>query len=157
MPSRTIPSLIAAIIASLGTAAAATLPPIGLWQGRYDCAQGQTALDLQINARSPTQIDAIFYFHALKSNPDVPQGCFLMHGHYDQATGNFSLAPQNWLARPPFFVAVALSGHVSLDGAHLTGRVSGPACSSFALARSVAPPLPPAPSACRMSQLGPTV
>lgn len=140
-----------------GSAGAASLPPVGLWQGHYDCAQGWTALALQITAQSPSRVSAIFYFHALAANPHVPQGCFMMRGHYDAAARRITLAPTRWLAHPPFYVWVALSGRVGPHGGAITGRITGPACSGFALVRSFTPPLPPAPAPCRMDQNGPTV
>jgi hypothetical protein len=139
------------------TALAATLPPIGLWQGRYKCAQGQTALALQITAISPTQVRAVFYFHALASNPHVPQGCFSMQGHFDPATKRLHLSPTRWLSQPPFYVWTGLSGTVGAGGAVLTGTIQGPACTDFALKPSATLPIPPAPPACRMDQNGPTV
>ncbi|MGC9269822.1 hypothetical protein [Acidiphilium sp.] len=141
----------------IGGAGASSLPPIGLWQGQYTCAQGKTALALQITALSPTSVRAVFYFHALASNPGVPQGCFSMHGHFDAATRRLVLKPTRWLARPPFYVWAALSGTVGPNGTGLAGTIEGPACTDFSLTPSITLPVPPAPSACRMDQDGPTV
>lgn len=144
-------------LALAGMAGAANLPPIGLWQGEYHCAQGETALALQITAISPDNVRAVFYFHALAANPHVPQGCFSMQGHFDPKTRQLSLNPTSWLARPPFYVWTSLRGKVGADGAGITGQIQGPACTDFALTRSLLPPEPPAPSACRLEQNGPTV
>ncbi|HET9147794.1 MAG TPA: hypothetical protein VFN77_07085 [Acetobacteraceae bacterium] len=144
--------VLAALLPFSGTAAA-LLPPIGPWQGVYRCAQGETALDLQITARSPTRIKAVFYFHALPANPRVPRGCFTMRGSFNQASGRITLTPAAWLHRPPFFVSVAVDGKVSRGV--LSGRIEGPACSGFRLERSLAPPMPAAPKSCRMGQQGP--
>lgn len=133
------------------------LPPIGLWQGRYHCAQGETALALQITAQTPTAVRAVFYFHALVGNPNVPPGCFSMHGSYDPATRRLTLVPTRWLSHPPLYVWTGLSGTVGKDGAGLTGTIQGPACTDFALTPSATPPIPPAPSACRLDRNGPTV
>ena len=148
---------VALAAALIGTAGAVALPPVGLWQGQYDCAQGRTALALQITAESPRRVSAIFYFHALAANPHVPRGCFMMRGHYDATTRRITLAPTRWLAHPPFYVWVALSGRVGPGGNAITGHITGPACSVFALVRSFTPPVPPAPAPCRMDQNGPTV
>ncbi|MCU4158530.1 hypothetical protein AiwAL_00210 [Acidiphilium sp. AL] len=145
------------LAAALAGSAAAASPPVGLWQGSYDCAQGETALALQITAQGPSRISAIFYFHALAANPHVPQGCFMMRGRYDAATRRITLNPARWLARPPFYVRVALSGMVGRDGSTIAGHIAGPACSAFAVTRSVAPPIPPAPAPCWMDRNGPTV
>lgn len=147
----------AAVALGLTGSAAAALPPIGLWQGEYTCAQGKTALALQIIAISPTTVRAVFYFHALASNPGVPQGCFSMQGHFSATTRHLTLTPTLWLARPPFYVWTGLSGTVGPGGARLTGTIDGPACAGFALTTSDKPPLPPAPAACRLDRNGPTV
>ncbi|HEX7389646.1 MAG TPA: hypothetical protein VF286_06015 [Acidiphilium sp.] len=156
LPKRVFAGL-ALAIGMTGGAAAALLPPIGLWQGRYICSQGQTAVALRITAESPTRVNAIFYFHALAANPHVPQGCFMMQGRYDPASRRITLTPTRWLAQPPFYVWVALSGTVGPGGGAITGNITGPACSSFALVRSFTLPVPPAPASCRMDQTGPTV
>lgn len=140
-----------------GPALAAVLPPIGLWQGHYRCAQGDTAFALQVTADGPEQVRAVFYFHALTANPAVPQGCFSMRGRFDPATRRIALRPTRWLAQPPGYVWVGLSGLVVSGGSRIAGTIEGPACTDFALARSLAPPVPPAPSACRLEQNGPTV
>ncbi|MDD4936157.1 MAG: hypothetical protein PHT60_10335 [Acidiphilium sp.] len=142
---------------AVGGAGAMMLPPLGLWQGEYTCAQGKTGLALQITALSPTTVRAVFYFHALASNPGVPQGCFAMRGHFDAATRHLTLSPTRWLAQPPFYVWTGLSGTVERDGSGLTGTIEGPACTDFALTPSAALPVPPAPASCRMDQNGPTV
>lgn len=155
MMRRALPAL-AWCLAS-GSAGAAALPPIGLWQGRYVCAQGKTALALQIIAIGPRAVRAVFYFHALASNNEVPPGCFAMQGTFDATTRRLTLLPTRWLARPPFYVWTGLSGTVSMGGGTLTGVISGPACGGFSLVRALAPPDPPPPAACRMEQTGPTV
>lgn len=145
------------VAALLTTAAAAPLPPVGLWQGQYVCAQGRTALALQITALAPTKVRAVFYFHALAANPQVPQGCFVLHGTFDPARRRISLSPTRWLARPPFYVWTGLTGTLARGGTVLTGRIDGPACAGFSLRPSTTPPIPPAPAACRLERNGPTV
>lgn len=142
---------------SLVAAQAASLPPIGLWQGTYHCAQGETALALEITAISPTRVRAVFYFHALANNPNVPPGCFSMQGRFDPASRQLELTPTRWLSQPPSYVWTGLSGTVAPGGAGLTGTIQGPACTDFALRPSAVLPVPPAPPACRMDQTGPTV
>jgi hypothetical protein len=142
---------------SQGAARATSLPPIGLWQGTYHCAQGETALALQITAISPTRVQAVFYFYALASNPNVPPGCFSMQGRFDPASRQLELTPTRWLSQPPFYVWTGLSGTVVRGGTGLTGTIQGPACTDFALKPSMVLPVPPAPPACRMDQTGPTV
>ena len=134
---------------------AAPLPPVGEWQGHYRCAQGGTALDLAITATTPSAVQAVFYFHALAANPAVPQGCFMMRGAFDAGTRTITLKPAEWLDHPAFFVRVGLRGKLSASGQSIQGMISGPACTSFAVTRSFAAPMPPAPAPCRMRQRGP--
>lgn len=140
-------------VAALG----ASLPPTGLYQGHYVCAQGETGLALRIAATGATRVTARFYFHAVKANPSVPRGCFAMTGRYDPATRHLTLAPEGWVVRPHGFVQVSLSGTVSADAARIAGLVIGPGCTTFSLQRRNATPVPPAPSPCRMDRGGPTV
>ena len=146
--------MLAAMLAT-AVAAASALPPIGIWQGQYQCAQGKTALDLQITATTLTKIDAVFYFHALPANPSVPRGCFMMHGRFDRKSQTILLNPAEWLDQPPFFVSVGLRGKVSTSGQILRGTITGPACTSFSLTRGFSQPIPPAPAPCHMRQQGP--
>jgi hypothetical protein len=145
----------AAIPGFSALAAPFSLPPIGEWQGVYKCAQGNTALDLEITAETPSRISAIFYFHALAANPHLPQGCFTMRGSFDADMRSIALRPAQWLDHPAFFVSVGLNGKVSASGQRLTGSVTGPACTAFSLTRSFAEPLPPAPAPCHFERQGP--
>lgn len=149
--------VIVALASHAAVAAAIALPPIGDWQGIYRCAQGKTALDLEITAVTPSRIEAVFYFHALPANPRVPQGCFMMRGRFDAKTRTIGLKPSRWLDQPAFFVSVGLHGKVSRSGRTIQGTISGPACTGFSLTRGFAEPVPPAPAPCRMKQQGPVV
>jgi hypothetical protein len=155
-PQRHLLPAIAALT-GISAASAAPLPPIGNWQGQYRCAQGRTALDLAITAITPSDIRAVFYFHAVAANPAVPQGCFTMQGTFDAGTGIIKLAPASWLDRPASFVSVGLRGKVSASGRSIQGMISGPACAGFSLHRASAAPVPPAPAPCRVKQQGPVV
>lgn len=107
----------------------------GVWQGRYDCAQGSTGLTLTIRHAGDTHLHALFHFYAIKSNRDVPEGCFEMSGSYAPANGKVDLSAGRWLLRPPGYVTVDLSGTADSDGRELRGTVDGPLCTSFELRR----------------------
>jgi hypothetical protein len=127
------------VSAAAGAVAAAPSAPTasatGIWTGRYDCAQGSTALELDVSLLDLTHLQALFYFHALPANPDVPDGCFLMQGSFDVATQVLSLTPTTWLLRPGGYVWVSLAGRLGPDGV-LAGDITGPGCSEFSLTRS---------------------
>ncbi len=120
----------------------------GSWTGRYDCMQGQTALELDVSATGPDSVQALFYFHSAPSNPRVPAGCFLMVGKVDAADARLALRPTAWLVRPFGFVWVGLQGSLTPAGL-LQGQISGPGCSDFMLTRQ---PAPLAPSPCKPPQ-----
>jgi hypothetical protein len=127
------------------TAAAAQGGPEGTYSGSYQCGQGSTALSLTVTRAPDGGLSALFYFHRLASNPNVPSGCFTMRGQYSEMSGAVALRADTWLLRPPGYVTVDLKGQ--LVGTGLSGLVIGPGCSSFSLQ---ADPLPPAaPPACR--------
>ncbi len=135
----------------LTAAIAAALPqtsptPIGEWAGHYDCAQGATALELDVSFQDATHLQALFYFHARPNNPRVPDGCFMMTGSFDTANATLNLQPTTWLLRPGGYVSVALTGQLGADG-ELTGAVGGPGCTDFSLTRATTTALRPAP--CR--------
>jgi len=157
---RTVLFLVCAVVVPVGAAFAAgvsSATPGGLWQGRYDCAQGETALALRIAPLGDGRVDALFYFHALVQNPGVPSGCFVMTGRYDSTTRRLTLRPVRWLVHPQNFVWTGLVGRIGSDGAGITGRIEGPGCTDFALVRSTTSPVPPAPAECRLERDGPTV
>lgn len=116
----------------------------GSWAGAYHCAQGNTALELDISLTTPRTLQALFYFHALPKNPYVPSGCFLMSGTFNAQSGGLQLRPTKWLYQPPFFVPVALTGMLNPNGT-LTGQIFGPGCTDFMLTRQ---PAPQAPARC---------
>ena len=118
--------------------------PAGTWIGSYTCAQGVTALDLSLTADGGNRVRGIFHFASLPPRHQVPEGCFRMAGRFDPQTGALTLAPGEWLRRPPGYVTVGLRGVVTPDGGTLAGRVEGPGCTSFTLRRAAAPlPRPP--------------
>ncbi|GAB0112853.1 hypothetical protein [Acidisoma sp. C75] len=126
--------LLAALLASPAlnpVSAAAAAPVTRAWSGAYDCAQGPTGLRLLLTTEPDGSAHGLFDFHAVKQNPDVPQGCFELKGRID-AAGRFTLLPGAWRLQPPNYVSVALVGQ-EIAGGGLAGRVLGPGCTGFAL------------------------
>ncbi len=119
-------------------------PVIGDWSGYYDCAQGKTSLDLEITYLDQRNVQALFYFHALPSNPYVPNGCFLMTGQFSETDGILSLQPTRWLLQPSGYVWVSLSGKLVTPNS-LTGTIFGPGCSDFVVTRALPDAVRPAP------------
>ena len=100
------------------------------WIGQYRCAQGATDLDLHIDAVSGNQVDATFIF---AHGPSGAAGSFKMRGTIDP-NGNVALAPGPWIARPPSYESVGMSG--SVHGTTFRGRIDNPSCGVFIVHRS---------------------
>jgi hypothetical protein len=105
------------------------------WHGEYVCGQGLTALVVRIvSAGDCNRIDAIFDFaHA----PTGAAGRYKMRGTYDATTRAITFAPGTWIAQPPGYVTVGMSGTVSADGRAYTGSITNPSCGPFRVERRV--------------------
>ena len=100
------------------------------WIGRYQCAQGLTDLDLHIDAVNGDQVDATFIF---AHGPSSAAGSYKMRGTI-APDGNVVLVPGPWVARPPNYVSVGMSGVV--NGTAFRGRIDNPTCGVFTVRRS---------------------
>jgi hypothetical protein len=100
------------------------------WVGRYQCAQGLTDLDLRIDAVNGNQIDATFIFAHSASGA---AGSYKLSGTIDPS-GNLTLVPGPWIARPPNYVSVGMSGVV--NGTAYRGRIDNGSCGMFIVRRS---------------------
>jgi hypothetical protein len=134
------PSLATFVVATaLGAHASVADQPVpslaGDWTGSYICMQGETALRLTITPKIGSGVAALFHFGRLPSNPNVPDGCFLMTGTFDPLTGRLTLIPTRWLLHPYSFVTVGLDGALDSSGSQIGGTVAGPGCTTFELSR----------------------
>ena len=100
------------------------------WIGRYQCAQGLTDLDLRIDAVNGNTIDATFIF---AHGPTNAAGSYKMRGTIDPS-GNLTLVPGPWVARPPNYVSVGMTGVV--NGSAFRGRIDNPTCGVFTVRRT---------------------
>ncbi|MFT3901346.1 MAG: hypothetical protein QM728_14020 [Gordonia sp. (in: high G+C Gram-positive bacteria)] len=111
---------------------------IGTWRGTYHCAQGETAVDLDVTSTSQPGSDlpraaAVMTFGPVPSNPRVERGSYRMtvvneHGN------TFRFTQQEWISRPAEYVMVDLVGE--LVGNTLSGGVAGPGCTTFRVVRA---------------------
>ena len=90
------------------------------FEGSYLCPQGPTGLTLELRRLADGTATAVFHFHPLPANPDVPEGRYTLTGSWG-ADGAVQLAPERWLEAPKDYVMVGLTG--TLDAA--TGRLAG--------------------------------
>jgi hypothetical protein len=100
------------------------------WIGRYRCAQGTTEVDLRIDAVNGSQIDATFIF---AHGPSGAAGSYKMRGTLGP-DGSLTLAPGEWVARPPNYVSVGMSGNI--HGKTYSGRIDNASCGAFNVQRS---------------------
>lgn len=109
---------------------------VGSWSGTYDCAQGLTVLDLDIEpGDAPGEVTAVFSFSAHPSNPDVPSGSFEMSGTASAADG-LVLEPGDWIDQPPTFSPVGLTAPLPTVPNVLQGQVQdAPGCTRFQVSR----------------------
>ena len=114
----------------------------GLWEGTYKCSQGLTKLRLIIKAKSTTEIDAVFWFSAHPSNPNVPSGRFRMKGALEVFTPQdipniLELKATTWMNRPAGYSTVDLLGEISLSEQRITGSVlsNSSSCSTFSVVK----------------------
>lgn len=110
----------------------------GIWEGSYICGQGLTRLRLAINARSTSEIDALFIFSAHPNNPGVPSGMFAMQGTYQifglsEMPNRLELNATEWIQRPSGYGTVDLAGTLYLEENRLIGDVTN--CSTFDVER----------------------
>jgi hypothetical protein len=132
------PSAIAAVFGILCGGAAAQSVTIadvtGSWTGAYHCAQGSTALELEISG-SEDAIVARFAFSAHASNPGVPSGSFMMTGRFDAKTATLTLTQQRWINQPPGYIMVDMVGQISASERSYRGRITTEGCEGFFLKR----------------------
>jgi hypothetical protein len=112
----------------------------GQWTGKYTCAQGITALLLDVADTGEGAISANFTFGPLPENPDVPRGAYRMEGSFDSGTRKVKLHGIKWIDAPSGYVMVDLAGRMDADGTRISGLVPDwPGCTVFEISRS--PPL----------------
>ena len=99
------------------------------WIGRYVCAQGETDLDLHIDRVVGDSVDARFEF---SHGPSGAGGVYGMHGTI-APNGQVTLAPGQWIERPPGYVSVGMHGDI--QGNRFAGRIDNSSCGTFDLRR----------------------
>jgi hypothetical protein len=112
----------------------------GVWEGSYTCLQGLTRLKLVINAKSTTDIDAVFMFSAHPRNPNVPSGRFRMEGTLESFNSPempdlLDLRGTAWINQPTGWFMVDLRGDVSPSQRKITGNIPQPGCTTFELVK----------------------
>ena len=105
------------------------------WSGTYVCAQGTTAVQLQL-WREGDALTAQFDFGPVPFNPGVPRGSFVLTGQLGPHAGSFELVPNRWVSQPLGYRMVGMTGVVDVAAGQLYGRMEDPQCGTFWLARA---------------------
>jgi hypothetical protein len=119
----------------------------GVWEGSYTCGQGLTKLKVLIDAKSKTNINAVFMFSSHPQNPGVPSGRFRMKGFLQTFNSPdmpdlLDLKGTEWINKPaPWkgsieWRVVDLKGDVSTSRGEITGNVPQAGCGTFELVKN---------------------
>jgi hypothetical protein len=139
LPVSTSPAPISTSPAAAQTSAApsSTAPAqptvVGVWTGAYTCNQGLTGMRMTVTDAGGDTVRATLDFYAVASNPDVPDGSYVLTGTYSQSKG-LVLVPDHWISQPDGYVMVGLSGPPP-SGSSMHGTVQDPSCSTFSVTR----------------------
>jgi hypothetical protein len=104
------------------------------FEGSYLCPQGPTGLTLELVRFADGTAAAVFHFHPLPANPDVPEGRYTLTGSW-RADGAVQLAPERWLDAPKDYVMVGLTGSLDAATGRLAGTIAAAGCGPFDLER----------------------
>ena len=142
----TIPSVKASPAASKSPVAVTTSPAArqttiapaepavdGVWSGTYTCNQGLTGMKMTITGSSDNNLQATVDFYAVSSNPDVPNGSYVMTGDYS-SSGGLVLTPDHWIDQPPGYQMVGFSSP-GPSGGSMQGTVQYDGCTAFSVSK----------------------
>jgi hypothetical protein len=98
----------------------------GVWQGSYDCSQGETLLRVTVAPEKDGERLAHFYFYPRRDATDRSSGCFSMTGRpIPGQQGWYLFTQKQWITRPPRYVMVDMIGRIDGDAAGFAfGRCS---------------------------------
>jgi hypothetical protein len=112
-----------------------------VWQGRYTCRQGVTAVKLTLDGNCngvQCSFGALFEFGPLAENPTIAHGAYRMAGEgHANAQGELelSLQPTQWIQQPANYAMVGLVASADAQQAQMRGRMDDPSCGGVELAR----------------------
>jgi hypothetical protein len=108
----------------------------GRWDGTYVCAQGETALRLDLRAGPSGVVSGVFRFSSIGQaealNPEIPGGEYPVMGML--AGGALSLRPVDVRRMPGSYIPVGVLGSVA--GRRMQGRIEGPSCTTFSVRKT---------------------
>lgn len=105
----------------------------GVWSGTYTCNQGLTGMKMTITGSSNDSLQATVDFYPVSSNPDVPNGSYVLTGEYSSSDG-LVLIPDHWIDQPPGYEMVGFSSP-GPSGSSMQGTVQFTGCSTFSVSK----------------------
>lgn len=110
---------------------------VGVWEGEYTCAQGNTGLKLTIKAPEGRTLPATFAFFPLPDNPSAAKGSFSMLGGVN-ASGKLVFKQQSWIDQPAGYemVDIQVTSPIEGDVDTLSGDILVDQCKGFSVRRS---------------------
>ncbi len=114
------------------------MPAHTIWTGRYECAQGVTAVKLTLDVETDGRARAIFDFGPLADNPTIPNGSYRLVGTATPADDaiTVSLQPDEWIDRSDGYEMVGLQGGIDAQRRGLRARILNSNCDWLDVHRS---------------------
>lgn len=107
-----------------------------VWRGLYQCAQGETAVQLTLDIVGD-QVSAIFDFGPFPGNKGVPPGSYRLRGTARERGETFEieLEPDKWISQPEGYMMVGLIAESDASRRELRGKITNDACTWFHVTR----------------------
>jgi hypothetical protein len=107
----------------------------GTWEGTYICLNNYRRMKIVIDARSISDIDAVFLFTDPNS-PGAPSGSFRMKGYLKVFNSPdipdvIDLQGTEWINRPTGYTLVHLQGDILPSRRRIKGNNLHPQCTTF--------------------------
>lgn len=114
------------------------VPARSVWEGFYECAQGQTAVTLTIAASPTGSAKAMFEFGPHEGNPGIPSGKYRLTGTFrerDDGRLELKLQPQRWIEQPSGYTMTGLAARSDDRRRQLAGMILSPTCGEITVER----------------------
>ena len=116
------------------------VPKYSVWEGKYKCSQGVTAMRLRIATLPDGTADATFEFGPSDENPQpIPKGTYKLTGTlYVGDSGEFELrlVPDKWIDQPPNYSMTGLTARSDHSLHTLKGKIDHPNCDWLEVTRT---------------------
>jgi hypothetical protein len=116
-------ALLGALLAVPAQAVLAS-PADGVFKGQYVCGAGPGGMTVALTPNGGNALHAVVHFYSLPHRNNVPDGSYETRGHYVPGQRKVMLKFADWIKQPPGYAAENLRALLSVDGQHLTGRLT---------------------------------